>query len=248
MKSVNLILLFLAFLAFHQCTAKKAMQKTPALDTLYTLQENTGKKLALEFTRGEAHNYPSFVLWAEDTAGNYLKTLFITRSMGTGTFGYGKVESGQWVSGEKVYPAALPHWSHKRGIETTGSVYMPDAGHPMPDAVTAATPQHNFVLYTVLGKEVSLPLVVKFEINQTWDFNEYWTNNKYPGNEAYKRSCQPSLVYAAKIETDVAGKKHAMIPVGHGHYAGENGKLYPDISTLTTAKKIVQKLQVGFVK
>jgi polyphosphate kinase len=35
-------------------------------------------------------------------------------------------------------------------------------------------------------------------------------------------------------------------PIGHGHYSGKDGKLYTDISTLTTAKNIAEKLTIRF--
>jgi polyphosphate kinase len=33
-------------------------------------------------------------------------------------------------------------------------------------------------------------------------------------------------------------------PIGHGHYSGKNGKLFTDLSSLTTALKIVKSLKV----
>ncbi len=81
------------------------------------------------------------------------------------------------------------------------------------------------------------------EINQPWDFNEFWNSSKYEGNRHYKSSCQPSLVYAVTIDTDAPGE-YFLNPIGHGHYAGEDGKLYTDISTFTSALQIVQKISV----
>ena len=82
------------------------------------------------------------------------------------------------------------------------------------------------------------------EINQTWDWNEYWTNNKYPGNKQYKTSSQPSIVYYAEIDLDNPQKEYWLNPIGHGHFSGDDGKLYGNLSTLTTALEIVKRIKV----
>jgi hypothetical protein len=85
---------------------------------------------------------------------------------------------------------------------------------------------------------------VFFEINQSWDWNEYWTNSKYPDDVDYKTSSQPSVVYSAVIDFDNPDKSYELRPIGHGHYSGKDGKIYPDLSTLTTALEIVERVKV----
>ena len=94
--------------------------------------------------------------------------------------------------------------------------------------------------------EEGIPVVfnVLFEINQTWDWNEYWTNNKYPGDEEYKTSCQPAVVYSATININSSQKEYLMEPIGHSHYSGKTGELFPDLSTLTTALEIAREIRV----
>lgn len=82
------------------------------------------------------------------------------------------------------------------------------------------------------------------EINQNWDWNNYWTNDKYPDDENYKWSCQPALVYETDIDLNSLKDPYRMSPIGHSHYSGNTGELFPDLSTLTTALKIADSIIV----
>ena len=39
-------------------------------------------------------------------------------------------------------------------------------------------------------------------------------------------------------------RKYEMVAVGHSHYSGKDGGLYPELGTLTTALKIADKITV----
>ena len=82
------------------------------------------------------------------------------------------------------------------------------------------------------------------EINQPWDSNKFWSNNKFPGNLNYFTSLQPALVYAVTIDRESDETNYYLNPIGHSAPAGENGKLYTDLSTITTAKDIAEKIIV----
>jgi hypothetical protein len=79
------------------------------------------------------------------------------------------------------------------------------------------------------------------ELNQSWDWNEHWTNNKFPGDNEYKTSSQPALVYVTKLDTN-SREEMELKPVGHSHYSGKDGKLYDNLNTLSTALKIANKI------
>jgi hypothetical protein len=84
------------------------------------------------------------------------------------------------------------------------------------------------------------------EVNQTWDWNEFWTNNKFPENSAYKHSAQPSLIYATTVRE--GEHEFHLNPIGHGDAKGESGKLYTDISSITTAKNIFRAINIEINK
>jgi hypothetical protein len=223
--------------------SKKKKQPLP-VESFATNGNGSGPRLAIAFSKGESHNHPLMAVWVEDTAGNYIQTLYVAQSIATGIFAHGDNTTGQWTKGEIRRPAALPYWSHKRGVVAADGLYMPTPDHPVPDAYTGATPQNDFILNTRLDKDGPKVFNVLLEINQPWDWNEYWTNTKYMDDYEYKTSSQPAVVYLATIDLNSNAKEVEMKPIGHSHYSGKDGNLYPDITTLTTALQIAGKIVV----
>jgi hypothetical protein len=223
--------------------SKKKKQIQPVES--FTANDNgSGPQLAIEFSKGESHNHPLMAVWVEDTAGNYIQTLYVAQSIATGIFARGDNSTGQWTKGEIRRPAALPYWAHKRGVVAADGLYMPTPDHPVPDAYSGATPQNDFILNTRLDKDGPKVFNVLLEINQPWDWNEYWTNTKYMDDYDYKSSSQPAVVYRATIDLNSNVKEAEMKVIGHSHYSGKDGNLYTDTSTLTTALQIASKIIV----
>lgn len=206
--------------------------------------KGTGAELEIAFTRGEAHNHPLMAIWVEDLDSNYIQTLFVAESLGKGIFQHGDATSGKWLPSDIRRPAALPVWSHSRGVKEPDGLFVPTPEHAVPDAYTGPTPQTSFSLYTRLDKPIKSKFYVLFEINQTWDWNEFWTNNKYPDDNVYKTSCQPSLIYRALIDLNDNKYENPMELIGRGHHSGKDGKIYTDLETMTTALNITRKLTV----
>jgi hypothetical protein len=215
-------------------------------EVITTNPETININLEFELTAGKNHNHPSFAIWVEDLDGNYIETLYVTEYFAKGVFGHGESEPGKWKNeaGEVRRPAALPYWSHKRNIKAGDGLYAPSPETEVPDALTSATPKGNFVLKTgtKAGKEKKYRIL--FEVNQPWDSNDYWTNDKYPDDNNYKSSLQPALIYSLTISPDSEIKEYYLNPIGHGHYSGKDGKLYTNLTTITTAKNIYSKVKV----
>jgi hypothetical protein len=207
-----------------------------------------GPELEIEMTRGEGHNHPLMAIWIENEAGEFVQTLYVAESIGKGVFQHGDASKGFWKPGEIRRSAALPYWSHRRGIKADDGLYLPTATDPIADAYTGPTPGKSFILKTRLDKPGMNKFTVLFEINQTWDWNEYWTNNKYPENEEYKTSCQPALVYSAAIDLESSKEDYKMKIIGRSHHAGENGELYNDIENMTTALHIAEEIVVKILE
>lgn len=231
---------------FHNCQqTKKNIASTSAPEQLQTLSNEKGRQITINFEKGASFNHPLMAIWVEDAEGKYLQTIYVAESIARGVFQHGDASEGKWLPGEVRRPAALPYWGHKRGIKAPDGLYIPDKDHPMPDAVTGATPQNNFVLTSRLTDSSLTKFTVLFEINQTWDWNQYWHNNRYPDDEEYKTSCQPAVVYATDINLAENKSHYELKPIGHSHYSGKNGELYTDLSTLTTALDIARKITVS---
>ncbi|MFW5706109.1 MAG: hypothetical protein ACOCX8_03815, partial [Bacteroidota bacterium] len=132
--------------------------------------------------------------------------------------------------------------AHRRGIQSEEGHFMPTRENPVPDAYTSATPEGSFLLKTRPDEAPAGKLVIFFEINQAFDWNDYWTNARFPGDQDYKSSAQPSVVYSAVIDPAAKGKAYSLKAIGHGHFSGDNGNLYPDLTTLDTALEILKNI------
>jgi hypothetical protein len=219
-------------------------RKSSTSDRIISNPAGKGAALEIEFIKGSAHNHPSFAIWAEDTSGNYLQTLFVTKSIGTGIFKYGDKESGSWKEGEVRRAASLPYWAHKRGIQASDGLYIPKSDSPVPDAYTGATPKNDFILTTRLDEPGPDVFNVLFEINQPWDWNEYWTNNRFPGNLDYQASAQPALVYSVTIRLNATEATFLPEIIGHSNYDGSDGSLTTNLSNISTALEIAESIVV----
>ena len=235
----------IVFVLFLGGCKSKEIQVLPP--DIYNYNSNAeGPAIRIEFIKGASHNHPLMAIWIEDMQGNYVQTIYVAESIGKGIFQHGDASTGKWMPGEIPRPAALPVWSHRRGIQSEDGLYLPTPQNPVPDAYTGPTPPQSFVIESKLERNDLRQFLVFFEINQTWDWNEYWTNNKYPDNDEYKTSCQPALVYKAIVNLDDEQKEYRMRVVGHSHYAGEDGEIYEDLSTFTTALKIAEEIKIVF--
>jgi hypothetical protein len=223
-------------------TSKVPLNEVP--DHISSNPNGNGPKLEIEMTRGEGHNHPLMAIWVESESGEFIQTLFVAESIGRGIFEHGDASKGFWLPGEIRRPAALPRWSHQRGIKAGDGLYLPTLRDPVADAYTGPTPGKSFILHTRLDEPVKGKFRVLFEINQPWDWNEYWTNNKFPGDEEYKTSCQPALVYMASFDSGNPGEAQEMNIIGRSHHSGASGDLYSDLETMTTALHIADKIVV----
>jgi hypothetical protein len=224
--------------------ALSGQQKDEATGAFATLKETPGTRLEIVFHKGLEHYYPLMAIWVENMQGEYMHPLYVSQSMAKGVFRHARYEDQTWKPGEKKIPSALPYWAHRRGQKYPDSLSLPTPEHPLPDAYTGATPTGDFLLKTTVADSIDKPFKILFEVNQSWDWNEYWYNSKYPGNREYMKSAQPALVYQAVIDGSSPDHTYRMKPIGHSHPYGATGELYEDISTLTTALKIADRIEI----
>lgn len=204
-------------------------------------------KISIELKKGEAFKHPLFAVWAEDSIGNYLETLYISKVISSSTFDYGKKVNEKWESAIVRRPEALPYWSHKRNIKASDGLFIPLDKAPDLDAVSGATATSSFVINSKSNFNNLTNYKILIEFNQSFDWNEYYTKGKFPNDKIYSgtgKVGQPSLIYATKITTgDLNSATHQIMTlVGHGHHSGENGTLFTDVSNITTAKKIADRI------
>ena len=240
-----IVIIFLLTI-FIGCTANKKLIHQQLNDTIISGLSSSGVSFDIEFFVGKAHNHPTFTVWTETMSEEFVETLFVTKFIGTGVFGYAPTAQGEWQRqpGRAMRPAALPYWMHKHGGKGQKEIKIPTPENPEPDAITGATPKAGFLLKTNASQPYQEKFRLLVEVNQTWDWNEYWTNSLYPNDVDYKTSCQPSVIYAVTIDPANPQQEYYLNPIGHGHYSGKDGKLYTDISSLTTALHIFDRVVV----
>jgi len=210
-------------------------------------QVTNNSVLTVQFDKGKSHNYPIMAFWLADENGKYLQTLYVAESIGKGVFKRADRSTGKWMAGEIQRPAALPYWFHQRGILNEKGTLTPTPQKPVADAFTGATPTGSFVMHLITDQKLIGKYKVYMEINQSWDWNEFWHNNKYPDDREYKTSSQPALVYEAVIDSSNPANQVTFKAVGHSHYAGKDGSLTTDLSTITTALRIVGNCTVSLL-
>lgn len=235
--------LTLLILVAVSCNTSQTPKTSLSPEVVITKPFDEGVEVKINFTAGKSFNHPLIVFWIEDLEGNYIQTVYASKSITTGVFKFGVYEKGKWKPGERRRPASLPYWLHKLGRLTNDGLFLPTPENPLPDAYTGATPQYSFVVKFMVPNSL-MQFKLLMEINQPWDWNNYWHNNKFPGDVDYATSSQPALVYSSEIHTGAKGAKFYLKPIGHSHYAGASGELFTDISTFTTALNIASEVWV----
>lgn len=248
---IHLVFLFMLFPALLFSQEKTGIKKKSAIavDTIFKVSAPAEIEMALTFEPGKEFNHPTFAVWIESIEGKYIESVFVTRSFATATYGHADAGDGRWktIPGESIRIAALPYWAHKRNVISRDTLFIPTPENPVPDALTGATPEHNFVILTNYDKKLPRKFVVLFEINQAFDYNEFWTNLSLNQNPNYLTSGQPSLVYAVTIDLDSTVKEYYLNPIGHGNASGSDGLLYTDLSTVTSASQIAGKIKITII-
>lgn len=243
MKKCRLII-FLAVISQACSNSNLSTNNVVEITTNITEQ---GTPVTVSVFAGKSYHHPTFSVWIEDISGNYIETILVTKYLATGVYGHGSIGKNRWDNkpGPANRPATLPYWLHKRA-KAENLPLMPDATHPVPDAITGATPQADFILNSKIKSGLPDKFKILLEINIPWDYNETWINEKYPNDFNYKTSAQPALIYAVTIDKNDLDKTYYLNPIGHSHYSGNDGQLYTNLTSFTSALRIIESAQVKF--
>ena len=214
--------------------------------------------LTVDFLHGIHFWHPQVVIWIEDSIGNYVETLLVTTSTAKGLF-YGGRSADNYKEFDLVKQNentltrrvdALPYWSHKRGVQYNDGLFSPPPNQPLPDGISSATPSGNFYFKSDKPLLVELESFrVMVEVNVAFDENEYYSEYDFVDDSLYHGGTgllgQPSLIYGTTIHRNDKSNYYVLDLLGHGHHSGRDGNLYKDLSTLTTARFIVERIVVG---
>lgn len=125
-------------------------------------------------------------------------------------------------------------------------LYLPTKRDPLADGISSATPRESYEL-KVTPQGGLRRFIVKFEVNHSTDFNEFYPESAREGDPGWsgkEGSGQPALVYAADVDLDSGDGVFAAAPVGHGSPDDSDGSLSPDLSMLTSALHILERITV----
>lgn len=193
-------------------------------------------------------NPPQFVLWAERADGSFGGTVFATRKAAT---------EGWIFNGGNRRAEALPVWGRRRGVRAADGVYLPTKEEPLPDAVCGATPKGDFLVALkpeadeATGAELRT-FWLYAEVNHSTDYNGSYPEGAKRGEAGYSGgdggSGQPSVVYRAWIDLDAAPARFVFQPIGHGSPDGSDGDVAEDLSSLTSALRIVDGIDAELVR
>ena len=211
-------------------------------------------ELSIDLVRGEHYWHPQMAVWLEDGDGNFIETIYISKATAQGLFFGGRSKNNFKEFDAKPSAStdyrrvnALPVWSHKRGVTYDDGMYVPTRDKPLPDAITGATLQDNFTLLSSIDSLNTFN--VKVEINVAFDDNEYYSEYDFPDDDTFHNGTgqlgQPSIIYHATVDLNDDKNYYLMDLMGHGHHSGQNGEVYADVSSLTTALDIVERIVVG---
>jgi len=182
---------------------------------------------------------PQIAVWVEDMNGNYLSTIYVSK----------KLAKQKWMmSGGARRKEALPVWSHAQGNQYDDGLYLPTKKEPLADAYTGATPKGSFTA-NLQADEQPRQFIIKCEFNHSVDFTEDFPKSAKEGDANYTGgklgSGQPAVVYQVVVDLDSNEKEFKGEFLGHSSIDGSDGNIYPDVSKLTTALKIVKEIAVS---
>ena len=203
----------------------------------------------IDIKKGPIFRYPLFAIWMEDLDSNYINSVFVAQSISNSVFKRVLQKDNSRKPGIVRRPEALPYWSHKRNIIASDGLLIPLGEAKDLDGVTGTTPINNTLIKLNTSQPQDSLIRLLLEVNQSYDWNEYYYKGRFKNDTIYNGDGsvgQPSLIYEALINTNGTTDRNLyfMELIGHGHQSGKNGKLYKDLSNITTAKEIIDRIVI----
>jgi hypothetical protein len=177
-------------------------------------------------------------IWLADGQGKFIDTIYVTRKValkGLGNRGGGLDD--KW-GGSRL--SVLPVWAHHRGVDYGGGNFYPSKKKPLADAISSATPKAGEFIWNWHSDASLKPgeYVYYIEVNKSFDDNQHHDYSWYRG--------QPSVVWKGVIPVGEKPSASKAGIIGHGAVDGADGKIAPDVSSLTTALELIESAEVTF--
>ena len=195
--------------------------------------ETKNAQMTFSFSIVLAEKKCQMAIWLVSEQGVFVDTVYVTKKVakkGLGNRG-GEIDN-KW-GGSRL--SVLPVWAHQRGFDYGEGNFYPPKDRPLVDAVSSATPKAGEFVWLWQPKKILKPgkYYYYIEINKSFDDNEHHDYSWYRG--------QPSVIWQGKLIVGSQISESKAKVMGHGHVAGSDGKINSDLSTLTTAIKLIEK-------
>jgi len=177
-------------------------------------------------------------IWLTDENGVFVDTVYVTRKIAKKGLGNRRGGLDDKFGGPRL--STLPVWAYSRGVDYGNGNFYPPKSKPLADAITSATAKAGEFIWEWKPKKALKPgkYFYYIEVNKSFDKTE---NHKY----SWYRG-QPSVVWRGEIPAGNQIFKSEAKIIGHGHVAGKDGKTNPDLSTLTTSLRLIEKVDAVY--
>ncbi|MHC4116858.1 MAG: hypothetical protein ACYSWO_05055 [Planctomycetota bacterium] len=172
---------------------------------------------------------PQFAIWIEDSAGEKIRTVWVSEKTGAGSWG-----------GKTVRPVSLPFWA-SRWQKETGNSGDPTPENPAADAVTEATPKNNLICRTEVPGGTRWNCFI--EVNVSGDFNDSFVAASKDGKRDRNGNGQPSIIYKASIKASPGGSSSPKL-IGRTDQFESVSSIIADLEGITDAKNLFLKIEI----
>jgi len=197
-------------------------------------EEGAGSSQEITFRILLSKGKCQLAVWLTDEQGNFVDTVYVTRKIAQKGLGNRKGQLDAKLGGARA--SSLPVWAHARGVDYGDGNFYPPKDKALPDAITSATPKAGEFVWTWRPQKRLGPGKYSFfvEVNKSFDKSEQHKYSWYRG--------QPSVVWKGVLPVGVEVSKGSAAIIGHGDVDGADGKINPDVSTLTTALGLIESV------
>lgn len=198
--------------------------------------ETKTDQMIFTFNIGLAEKSCQMAIWLVNEKKEFVDTVYVTRKIAKKGLGNRSGGLDDKLGGSRL--STLPVWAYQRGVDDGSGNFYPTKDKPLVDGITSATPKAGEFVWVWHPQQRLRPgrYYYYIEVNKSFDDNEHHNYSWYRG--------QPSVIWQGSIMVGKHMAKSQAKIIGHGDVAGKDGQIDPDVYTLTTALKLIEKATV----